>query len=154
MSYVLRAGSVPDALASATATVRPVVVEDERDLGPCYPDVYEGPYKPTITPIATPSGTCHAAEPVDVDLVATDERTIEATVPPAASGHALLATSVVGTDRDGDDVTEIKGTGGVRLLEEASSPSGRYGVEMGIESAPEGADYDYRVTTARVDPDG
>ncbi len=152
VSYVLRAGPIPDAFASATATVRAVVVEDERDLGPCYPGVYEGPYKPTITPIPTPRGACHAGDAVGVDLVATDERTVEATAPPRVSGHALVATRVVGTDRNGDDLTAIKGTGGVKLLEDASRPSGAYGVEMGVEHAPDNADYDYLVTTERVDP--
>lgn len=153
VSYVLRSGPVPDGFASATATVRAVVVEDERDLGPCYPTVYEGPYKPTITPIATPRGACHPGDPVEVDLVASDETSIEVRAPATARGHALVATRVVGTDRDGEAITAIKGTGGVILLEEASLPTGPYGVEMGIEPGPDEADYDYWVTTDRVDPD-
>lgn len=151
VTYVLRSGQVPDAFAAATATVQPVVVEDERDLGPCYPEVYEGPYKPTITPIPTPRGACHPGDPVEVDLVATDETTIDMTVPPTARGHALFAIRVVGTDRDGDAITAIKGTGGVILLEESSPPGDTYGVEMGIDPGPEEADYEYWVTTERVE---
>ncbi len=152
VAYVLRSGGVPGEFASATAEVRAVFVADAGDLGPCYPEVFEGPYKPTITPVGTPSGGCSRSEAVSVDLVETDERTLEAVAPADAAGHALVATAVVGTDREGESVTAIRNTGGARLLEVGSPPDGRYGVELGIEPADEGADYDYWFVAERVDP--
>lgn len=152
VEYVVESGSVPAEFASLTASIRPVFVENTADLGPCYPEIYQGPYAPTITPIQTPAGACYPADADDVDLAARETRTMDATAPASAEGHALLATAVVGTD-DGEAITAIKGTGGVRLIEAASPPSGAYGVEVGVEAADADADYDYFVTTGRFEPD-
>lgn len=153
VEYVVRAGPIPDDFASLTTTVQPVFVEDAGDLGPCYPEVYLGPYAPTITPIRTPAGECRRGDAVDLDLATMEGLTIETTAPATAEGHALLATAVVGTDEDGEEITAIKGTGGVRLIEDESPPSGAYGVEVGVEAAEPDADYDYVVTTARFEPE-
>lgn len=55
---MVESGTIPSEFASLTAQIQPVFVEDPADLGPCYPEIYDGPYKPTITPIRTPTGAC------------------------------------------------------------------------------------------------
>lgn len=153
VEYVLRAGHVSDELASATATVEAVFVEDTDDLGPCTRDVYFGPYKPTPTPIGTPTAGCNRSRAESIDLTSVDERTHEAAAPETAAAHAFVATAVVGTDGGGNEITEIFGTGGAVLVKAETAPSGPYGVEVGVEAADDASDYDHAVTTERFDPD-
>jgi hypothetical protein len=63
---VVRAGRVPEEFASVT--VQAACVEHPTDRGPCYSEMFEGPYKPTVTPLPTPSGQCERTGPVEVDL--------------------------------------------------------------------------------------
>lgn len=159
VEYLVRAGSVPDEFGSVTVTVRVVFVEDPVDLGRCYPDTFTGPYKPTITPLATPVGDCHRSESVTVELAdrtgAAGERSLGTfSVPGSAGGHALVATDIDATARNGTAVTAIKGIGGAELLASPSRPDGSYGVELGLEPAPSGAAYDYWLVADRYDPSG
>lgn len=151
--YVIRGGAVPDEFASATATVQAVFVENTDDMGPCYPETLEGPYKPTITPLGTPRGECERSEALDVEFAELETRTFEPTVPEGTAGHALIATEVTATDTDGNEVTAIKNTGGARLLEVESPPEGPYGVELRVETADNGADYEYWFVPERFDPE-
>jgi len=153
VEYVLRAGRVSDELASATATVEAVFVEDTDGLGPCTRDVYFGPYKPTPTPIGTPTAGCNRSRAESIDLTSVDERTHEAAAPETAAAHAFVATAVVGTDEGGNEITEIFGTGGAVLVKAETAPSGPYGVEVGVEADDDASDYDHAVTTERFDPD-
>ena len=132
---------------------RAVFVEDTDGLGPCTRDVYFGPYKPTPTPIGTPTAGCNRSRAESIDLTSVDERTHEAAAPETAAAHAFVATAVVGTDEGGNEITEIFGTGGAVPVKAETTPSGPYGVEVGVEAADDASDYDYAVTTERFDPD-
>lgn len=155
VEYVVRPGEIPDGVASVTVTLQAVFVTDTADLGPCYPEVFSGPYKPTITPLRTPSGECLRSEPVTIDLAATeDDRPVEVTAPARARGHALVVTEITATRENGTDVTGIKGTGGVDVLAIPERPEGRYGVEIGLERVENDAAYDYWLVLSRFEPSG
>jgi len=156
VEYVLRAGTVPDAFASATVTLRIVFVDRTADLGPCYPGVFSGPYKPTLTPLPAPAGECHSSERVGVDLTGIGgERSLgRATAPGSASGHALVLDTIDATDRDGDAIDGIYGVGGLELLGSPDPPDGPYGIEIGIEPSGGGGTIDYRIVSDRFDPSG
>lgn len=153
VEYVVRAGEIPDEFESVTVTLQVVFAEDAADLGPCYPEVFEGPYKPTITPLATPRGDCHRTDPISVDLAAMDgERSLNRTGPASATSHALVLTDVSATHRNGTAVTAIRGSGGAELSESPDSPGGVHGVELGIGPAREDVDYDYWLLSESFDP--
>ncbi|MFC7195570.1 hypothetical protein ACFQL4_14625 [Halosimplex aquaticum] len=145
VEYVVRAGDIPDEFASVEVTFRVVFVDKLRDLGPCYPDVFSGPYKPTLTPLPTPTGECHESQSVTVDVTeVSGERSLgNFSAPGSTSGHALIATEVEATHTNGTAVTTIYGTGGAELIRSDERPSGPYGVEIGFDPAPDGRDYDY-----------
>lgn len=155
VEYVIRPGEIPDDVSSVAVTLQAVFVTDTADLGPCYPEVFSGPYKPTITPLRTPSGECLRSEPVTIDLAATEgDRPVEVTAPARAEGHALLVTEITATRENGSDVDGIKGTGGVDLLAISERPEGRYGVEIGLERVDTDAPYDYWLELGRFEPSG
>lgn len=156
VEYRVRAGAVPDEFESVTVTFRAVFVDRTTDLGPCYPEVHSGPYKPTLTPIATPAGGCHRSESVTVDLAELDgTRSLGTfTAPGSASGHALLVTDVTATRRNGTSVTGIKNIGGAELLESPERPAGTHGVNVSVETVEDGRDYDYWLVWERFEPSG
>lgn len=156
VEYVLRAGRVPAAFESTSLTLQAVFVDGTEDLGPCYPETIEGPYKPTATPVPTPAGRCHRSDPTEIDITAIDDEESLGpfTAPGTTSGHALIATRVVGRNEADEIINEIKGTGGARLIEEAAPPSGPYGVELGIEEAPDDRSYEYWFVFERFEPAG
>lgn len=156
VEYFVRAGEVPDELESVTVTARIVLVDRPDDLGPCYPDVFTGPYKPTVTPIGTPGGDCHRSAPVDVDLTTVDgTRSLgTGTAPGPAGGHALVVTDVTATHENGTSVTAIRGAGVAELVASPTRPSGQSVVEIGLEPAPDGTEYDYWLVAERVERSG
>ncbi len=146
-AYVVQVGSVPSAFASADATVEVVLVERVDDLGPCYRDVYHGPYKPTLTPIATPAGPCHRPATVTVDLADPDaNRTVDVTVPEGTRGHALVLDDLAATRANGSRVTAVKNVGGAELLAEPESPTGRHVVTLSIDRVDDDRPYEYWLT--------
>ncbi len=153
IEYVIRPRKLPDEFSSVTMTVRIVFVDQPGDLGPCYPEVFSGPYKPTITPLRTLAGECHRSAPQTIDLVGlTGEVSLEnVTVPATAEGHALLVTDLDVTRENGTSVTSIKEIGGAELIRSPTPPDGRYGVEVGIESVTDRR-YDYWLVWERFDP--
>lgn len=153
VEYRIRPGSTPDEFASVRVTFQVVFVDDERDLGSCYPDVFVGPYKPTITPLPTPAGECHTSEPLTLDLIElTGERSLgNYTAPGSTSGHALVVTDVEATYQNGTAVQTINGMGGAELIRSSTRPVGPYGVQVGIEPAPDGRSYDYWFVHERYD---
>jgi hypothetical protein len=147
VEYVVRSGTVADAFASATVTLEAVFVEDTEDFGRCYPEIFSGPYAPTITPLRTPTGECHRSESFEIDLIEIDRQSLgQLTAPASASGHALIATNVEGRGADGDALTAIKNTGGAALLEVPERPTGTHGVELSVEAVDEDREYDYWFT--------
>ena len=156
VEYVVRAGEIPDEFGSVTVTLQVYFVEDTDDLGPCYPDVFSGPYEPTITPLPTPAGHCHSSEPLSVDLTEIDgEHSLgNVTAPSQASGHAVIATDVEATHRNGTSITATKGASGAELMRSENPPDGPYGVELGIGSAGHSLDYEYYLGSERFEPAG
>lgn len=154
VTYVVRAGDIPDAFASVEVTFRVVFVDHPDDLGPCYPDVFRGPYKPTLTPLPTPTGECHRSDPITVDLTAVDGTRSLGTFTASGStrGHALVVTDLDVTLENGTRVSAIKGIGGAELVREPTRPSGSYGVRLGLRPAEPDADYDYYLSETRFDP--
>lgn len=155
VEYHVRAGEIPEEFATATVTLRVVFVERDADLGPCYRSVYTGPYKPTITPVPPPEGTCRRTDPVTVELTELDgTRVVERAVPETASGHAVVVTGLAVARENGSSVSAIDGVGGHVALESSDAPRGAYGVELGFDSAPEDHDYDYWLLSEAFDPSG
>jgi hypothetical protein len=149
VEYALRVGAMPDEFASVTATMRVVFVERPDDMGPCWRETYGGPYEPTVTPIRMPSGECHRSDPVTVDLTEVDgERSLGRFTAPGrfGAGHAMLVTDVTATYPNGTAVSGIRGATGTRANVVPGTPSGRYGVTLGVESYRD-RPYDYWIVT-------
>jgi hypothetical protein len=144
VEYVVGAGSIPDDVESVTVTLQVVFVEESEDVGPCWRGTFTGPYKPTITPIAPPSGECHRSESITLDLTDLDgERSLTATAPGRFdAGHALIATNVTATDRNGTTVRGVRGASGKRLEVVEGGPAGPYRVTLSLE-AYDDRPYDY-----------
>jgi hypothetical protein len=152
VEYVVGAGTVPDDIESVTVTLQVVFVERADDMGPCWRETFTGPYKPTVTPIAPPSGECHRSESVTVDLTDLDgERSLTATAPGRfAAGHALIATNVTATDRNGSTVTGVRGASGKRVRVVEGAPAGPYRVTLSLE-AYDDRPYDYWFVAGKRD---
>jgi len=147
VEYVVRAGTIPDDIESVEVTLQVVFVEHAGDIGPCWRGTFSGPYKPTITPIAPPEGECHRSEPVTLDLTDVDgERSLGRVTAPGrfAAGHAIIATNVTVTDRNGTTVTGIRGASGKRLRVVEGAPAGPYRVTLSVD-AYDDRPYDYWV---------
>jgi hypothetical protein len=145
VEYVVRAGSVPDDFESVTVTLQVVFVERAADMGPCWRETFSGPYEPTITPIAPPSGECHRSETVTVDLTELDgERSLERVTAPGrfAAGHALIATNATATYRNGTTVTGMRGSSDELVTTAEGRPSGQRRVTLSV-AAYDDRPYDY-----------
>lgn len=143
VEYVVRAGTVPDGIESVSVTLRVVFVERSDDVGPCWRETFSGPYRPTVTPIAPPSGECHRSEPITLDLGEGD-RSIDRITAPGRfdAGHALVVTNVTATYANGTAVD------GLRVDQRASvvegTPAGPYRVTLSVSSYRGGdRSYDY-----------
>jgi len=145
VEYTVRAGTVADEIDSVSVTLRVVFVERRGDMGPCWRETFGGPYEPTVTPIAPPSGDCHRSEPITLDPTDPDgERSLGRMTAPGRfdAGHAVVVTNVTATDANGTAVD------GLRVDERASvvegAPAGPYGVRLSITSyRGEDRPYDY-----------
>lgn len=154
VEYAVRAGEIPDEFRSVRVTLQVVFVTDTDDFGPCYPEIFTGPYEPTITPLPTPAGECYRSETVTVDLADLDgERSVSATVPDDAVGYALLVTDVAAVDRNGTEVTTIKGIGGREVFTSSSLSDGPRTATIGIGPADPDARYDYWLLTDSSETD-
>ncbi|WP_435068143.1 hypothetical protein [Haloplanus sp. C73] len=143
--YAVSVGSIPDEIRSVEVTLRVVFVEREADIGPCWRETFDGPYKPTTTPIAPPSGECYRSETVSVDLTDLDgERSLGTFRAPGRfdAGHALVATNVTARHENGSVVTGVRGASGKRLSVVRGPPTGPSRVTLSIESYRD-RPYDY-----------
>ncbi len=153
VEYVIAAGEIPASFAYVNVTMQAVFVETTADLGPCYPEIYEGPYKPTITPLATPTRECHRSAPVTIDLTTTEHATLgPLAVPDSVTGHALVLTGIEAELATESGPAGIKGSGGTDLIAEPTRPSGQYGIQIGINTTDGDAPYDYYLTTTEFEP--
>lgn len=153
VEYVVRAGTVPDDLRSVNVTLQVIFVETTHDLGPCWRGVFYGPYAPTVTPIATPSGECHRSKSITIDLTGGNRSLGRITAPGTfAAGHGLVVTDVTATYRNGTTTTEIKGTGGHVVNVVEGRPDGPYRVELALEPGPDQARYEYWFVSELVEP--
>jgi hypothetical protein len=145
VEYVVRAGSIPDDFESVTVTLQVVFVERTADMGPCWRETFSGPYEPTITPIAPPSGECHRSETVTVELTdLDDERSLERLTAPGrfAAGHALIATNTTATYRNGTTVTGMRGASDKLVTAVEGRPTGQRRVTLSV-AAYDDRPYDY-----------
>lgn len=137
VEYAVGAGSIPDEFESVTVTLQVVFVERTVDMGPCWRGTFTGPYEPTITPIAPPSGECYRSEAITVDLTELDgERSLGRTSAPGrfAAGHALIATNATATYRNGTTVTGMRGASGKRVRVVEGAPAGPYRVTLSVDA--------------------
>jgi len=135
--YVVRAGSIPDDFESVEVTLQVVFVERAGDMGPCWRGTFTGPYKPTITPIAPPEGECYRSESVTLDLTDLDgELPLDRVTAPGrfTAGHALIATNVTATYRNGTTVTRMRDASGKRVRVVEGPPTGPYRVTLSVEA--------------------
>lgn len=155
VEYVLRAGDLPEAVASGTVTLQVVFVEDAADLGPCYPEVFTGPYRPTITPIPPPEGACYRSETTTLDLAELgEERSLAFEGPASAEGHALLLTNATLRGANGTSLANVRGATDTDLATVEERPGGGpYGVEIRVD-AYDDRSYDYWVFGRRFEPSG
>ncbi|AZH24076.1 hypothetical protein [Haloplanus aerogenes] len=149
VEYAVSAGTIPDDIESVEVTLQVVFVERAGDMGPCWRGTFTGPYKPTITPIAPPEGECYRSESVTLDLTALDgERSLGRITAPGrfTAGHALIATNVTATYRNGTTVTGIKDASGKRVRVVDGPPAGPYRVTLSLQ-AYDDRPYDYWFVT-------
>jgi hypothetical protein len=149
VEYAVRAGTVPDDIESVEVTLQVVSVERTDDMGPCWRGTFTGPYKPTITPIRPPSGECHRSESVTLDLTDLDgEQSLGQFSAPGRfdAGHALIATNVTATYRNGTTVTGVRGASGKRVRVVEGPPAGPYRVTLSL-TAYEDRPYRYWFVT-------
>jgi len=153
--YVVRAGDLPDEFASAEVTLQVVFVESATDLGPCYPEVFTGPYRPTITPIPPPEGACYRSETVTLGLAALDgERSLTFEGPASAEGQALLLTNATLRDANESAVLDVRGATGTDLVTvEAAPGDGPHGVEIRVDSYDD-REYGYWLFGRAFEPSG
>ncbi|WP_246989240.1 hypothetical protein [Halorientalis marina] len=155
VEYVVLPGSVPDALQSVSMMFQIIFVTEADEISACLRDTYEGPYKPTITPIPTPeSNACYRSETITRDLTEIESHSSlgPITAPGSfAAGHALVVTDVTVTTAD-DETAAIRGTGGHRANVVDGRPADQYHVEFDVTAAPEGARYDYTLVSRLVEP--
>jgi hypothetical protein len=155
VEYVVLPGSVPDALHSVSMTFRVVFVTESDEMSACLRETYEGPYKPTITPIPRPeSNACHRSETITRDLTEIGSSSSLGTVTAPGSftaGHALIVTDVTVTTHD-DETAAIRGAGGHRANVVDGQPDDQYRVEFDVATAPDGAQYDNTLVSRLVDP--
>lgn len=155
VEYEITAGDVPDTVESLDVTLRVVFVAGLDEMAACLRETYTGPYKPTITPIPTPtSEACHRSETFAVDLAGSEsDSTLGPVTAPGsfAAGHALVVTDVTATARGGETAAG-KGAGGHRATVVEGRPEGTYHVELGVAAAPEEARYDYELVSKPVEP--
>jgi hypothetical protein len=146
VEYAVRAGDLPDAVASAEVTLQVVFVTDTADLGPCYPEVFSGPYRPTITPLPPPAGECYRSETVTLDLADLNgERSLTFAGPASAEGHALLLANATLRDADGSAMLSVRGARDTELASVEESPGGGpHVVEIRVD-AYDDREYDYWV---------
>lgn len=150
VEYDLRTGSLPDGVTSVTVTLQVAFVEHPDDLGPCYPEAFTGPHRPSLTPLPTPRGDCHRSEPVTVELSGDGGRTLGPfTAPAATDGHAVVVTDATATRANGSTVSDIYGGSGQEALAEPASPTGTYEVTVGLDPADDGADYEFFLVSER-----
>lgn len=145
VEYVVRAGSIPDAFESVSVTFRVVFVERTADMGPCWRETFSGPYEPTITPIAPPSGECYRSETVTVDLTELDgERSLGRLTAPGrfGAGHALIATNTTATYRNGTTVTGMRGASDKLVATVEGRATGQRRVTLSV-AAYDDRPYDY-----------
>jgi hypothetical protein len=153
--YVVRAGDLPDEFAAAEVTLQVVFVESAADLGPCYPEVFTGPYRPTITPVPPPEGACYRSETVTLDLAALDgERSLTFEGPASAEGQALLLTNATLRDANGAAVLDVRGATDTDLVTvEAAPGDGPHGVEVRVDSYDD-REYGYWLFGREFEPSG
>jgi hypothetical protein len=135
VEYVVRAGSIPDDVESVEVTLQVVFVERSEDMGPCWRETFAGPYEPTITPIAPPSGECYRSESVTLDLTdIEDGRSLGQVTAPGrfTAGHALLVTNATATYRNGTTVTGMRGATGKLVRTVEGRPSGQHRVTLSV----------------------
>lgn len=152
VEYRVTAGDLPAEFRSVNVTLRVVFVEDGGDIPACWRETFRGPYKPTPTPVATPTGGCHWSAPVTVDLTdVSGSRSLGPFTAPGsyAAGHGLIVTEIGATDRNGSSVSGIRGTGG----HVANVVRGRSDTPLGVELAVESyrdRPYDYWLVSEAV----
>jgi hypothetical protein len=149
VEYVVRAGTIPDDIESVEVTLQVVFVERADDMGPCWRGTFTGPYKPTITPIRPPSGECHRSESVSLNLTDLDGgRSLGQFSAPGGvdAGHALIATNVTATYRNGTAVSGIRGASGKRVRVVEGAHAGPYRVTLSLK-AYDDRPYDYWFVT-------
>lgn len=155
VEYVVLPGSVPDTLQSVSMTFQVVFVTESDQISACLRETYEGPYKPTITPIPTPgSNACYRSETDTLDLTEIESSFSLGSVTAPGSfpaGHALIVTDVTVTTQD-DETAAIRGAGGHRANVVEGQPDGPYHVEFDVAAAPDGARYDYTLVSRLVEP--
>lgn len=150
VEYVVRAGDLPDELRSVTVKVQVVLAERASDMGPCWGEAFTGPYQPTPTPVATPSGDCYRSASVDFGLSDGEDDGSRIWVAAPGSfdaGHGLVVTDVQATYRNGTTTAAIRGTGGHLARSVRGRPDGSHGVELALEPAPADAGYDYALVS-------
>lgn len=136
VEYVVRAGSIPDHVAQLSVDFAVYFAERSDDVYPCTDDapLMDNRYDPEPTPLPVPEGECEQFDVPRVDVAALDgTRTLgpfEAN-DTFSGGHTLVAHDVTLVLEDGTFATEVHDTD-FRAVTERTTPSGTYGVEIGV----------------------
>ncbi|WP_255198177.1 hypothetical protein [Halorarius litoreus] len=136
VAYVVRPGSIPDDVAQLSVDFAVYLAERSEDVYACTTGapLMDNKYDPTPTPLPEPEGACERFDAPRVDVATLDG---SRTLGPFEAGerftggHTLVAHDVTLVLDDGTTATDVYDTD-FRAVTERTTPSGTYGVEIGV----------------------
>lgn len=159
VSYVLRAGNIPETVAHVYLDLAVYLAEHAEDVYACTDGapLMDNEFDPSPTPLPTAAGRCERVDVERVDLARLNgTRTLG---PFTASGtysggHSLVVHDVTVVLENGTTATSVYDTD-FRAVTEQATPSGSMGVEIGVADHRGSDDLRWRfaVTVDRYDPD-
>lgn len=159
VSYVLRAGNMPETVAHVHLDLAVYLAEHAEDVYACTDGapLMDNEFDPSPTPLPTAAGRCERVDVERVDLARLNgTRTLG---PFTASGtysggHSLVVHDVTVVLENGTTATSVYDTD-FRAVTEQATPSGSMGVEIGVTDHRGSDDLRWRfaVTVDRSDPD-
>lgn len=157
--YVVRPGSVPDAVSHVYVDFAVYLAERPDDIYACTDGapLLDNQHDPTPTPLRTPAGQCERFDLPRVDLATLDgPRTLgRFTANASAAGaHTLVVHDVTVVLENGTAAPNVYDTD-FRAVTEAAAPSGTYGVEINVtdyEGSNRDVPWRFGVDVRRFDP--
>lgn len=159
VEYVVRPGSIADGIAHLYVDFAVYLSEHSEDIHPCTDDapLQDNKYDPTPTPLPMPAGQCERFDVPEIDFATLDGTRSLGRFDASATysgAHTLVVHDVTVVLENGTTASDVYDTD-FRAVTEPATPSGAYGVEIGVTDY-EGSDTSLRwrfgVDVERFDP--